>query len=52
MNGKLRSKKLINDKEVTILNCSEKEFNIRWWGFGISIALFGVFMGYILRGLV
>lgn len=34
-------------KKITVLNCSKLEFNIRWWGMAISIAVFGVTMGIL-----
>ena len=41
-------KRLKSEQTYTIIKGSELEFNIRWWGMGISMMVFGLIVGSII----
>jgi hypothetical protein len=46
----LPADKFKEGEEVTVVKGSQREFNIRWWGFGFSCLVLGLTIG-ILMGM-
>ena len=48
LNEKLPLDTLKEGQSITLLKCSSREFDIRWWSFGFTCLVLGLIAGIII----